>query len=97
MWWFLSFADGRLPKGTQFLGGVLIEAEDFTAAVQKTHFLGINPGGEVLGQGPAITIDAVGDAVYKKYSNRLLTREECNEWDDAANGHVKNVQLMPRA
>lgn len=97
MFWFLSFADGRRPKGTQFLGGAIVEAQDFMAAIKKTHALGINPGGEVQGTGPSITVDSVGEELNKKYSNRLLTREECVEWDEAADGHVKNVQLMSRA
>lgn len=50
MW--LSFADGDLPKGKQFLGGVLVEADDLIEAVVRSHALGINPGGEVLGWGP---------------------------------------------
>lgn len=48
MFW-LSFADGNLPKGTQFLGACIVCADTFLDAVSKAHRLGINPGGEVIG------------------------------------------------
>jgi hypothetical protein len=42
--WYLSFS---LPG--RFLGGIVIEAEDFTDALAETYRLRINPGGEVMG------------------------------------------------
>lgn len=39
-WWFMSFADPTRPKGTQFLGGLLLEAEDFHDALIRSHHLG---------------------------------------------------------
>lgn len=51
---WLSFADGSLPKGHQFLGACIVEVKQFDdprdtlkAAIRKAHVLGINPGGEV--------------------------------------------------
>ena len=43
--WWLSFADGDLPKGQQFLGVCLVWAPAFPLAVMAAHVLGINPGG----------------------------------------------------
>lgn len=48
MFW-LSFADPNLPAGSQFLGVVIVPLDDFELAVAWTHFLGLNPGGEVMG------------------------------------------------
>jgi len=48
MYW-LSFADPELPKGSQFLGVVIVRSNDFITAVAYTHAKGINPGGEVRG------------------------------------------------
>ena len=44
--WYLSFAD---DDSGGFLGAVIIKARSFLEAVDKTHMLGINPGGEVVG------------------------------------------------
>lgn len=42
--WYLSFAgDDR------WLGCIHTEAPTFIEAVERTHLLGINPGGEVMG------------------------------------------------
>lgn len=55
-WVWLSFADGDLPAGSQFLGVCLVLAYGIIGAVMEAHRLGINPGGEVagwlLGPGP---------------------------------------------
>lgn len=40
---YISFA---LPR--KFLGACVVEAEDPSAAIIKTHALGINPGGEAM-------------------------------------------------
>lgn len=45
-WWYFSFVDAKLPKGTQFLGACIVQAKTFTEALDKTWILGINPGGE---------------------------------------------------
>lgn len=69
-WWWLSFADPNRPRGTQFLGVIVIEAAGFIDAVDKTHAANINPGGEVRGE-PVEVHD-----IPEQYRNRLLTREE---------------------
>ncbi len=78
-WHWLSFADSALPKGTQFLGAVLVKAPDFITAVMQTHALGLNPGGEVQG----IEGDNLSDEMLEPWANRLLTRTECEAFDRA--------------
>lgn len=73
-WHYLSFADGSLPEGTQFLGAVIVEAEDFGAAVAKAHALKINPGGEVMGFTGVPT-------PLEGYANRLLSKTDLIEMD----------------
>lgn len=48
-WWWISFADGDLPVGSQFLGVALVQAHGFGLAMLRTHTLKINPGGSVHG------------------------------------------------
>lgn len=77
-WHWLSFADGNLPKGSQFLGAALVRAPNFIAAVMEAHRLGINPGGEVQGtEAPECFSPRPG------WCNRLLSRKECAEFDAA--------------
>ena len=77
--WFLSFADGNLPQGSQFLGGAIVRASHMIEAVRVAHILGINPGGEVQGiQVPSKLVSRIKG----KWIERLLTREECEEWDE---------------
>lgn len=75
MYW-LSFADPTLPKGSQFLGAVIVEATSLIAAVQEAHRRGINPGGEVAGHPILIEVQPKIGASWK---GRLLTRDETRE------------------
>ena len=53
--YFLSFCDGRRPKGEQFLGACVVDVEALglderewmQAAVEVSHKIKCNPGGEV--------------------------------------------------
>lgn len=84
-WYYLSFADGGRPKGTQFLGGcyvrVPVDAESMASreqlwrTLQESHRLGINPGGEVRALGP-IPDEEIAEKVQPVDLRRLLTREE---------------------
>jgi hypothetical protein len=80
MWHWLSFADKRLPKGSQFMGVALIEASHFVAAVTKAHILGINPGGSVMGQ----EADPGHGPPPERFRDRLLSLAEikvcAKEW-----------------
>ncbi len=69
---WLSFADGTLPTGTQFLGVVIIRGTEFVEAVKSAHRLGINPGGEVK----CTEIEA---DIPPEYMDRLLSRESLAE------------------
>jgi hypothetical protein len=75
-WWWLSFADAGLPKGSQFLGCCIVEGYGIITAVQRAHELGIDPGGGVMG------IDIPNDLLHQfpeSYRDRLLTRQETEE------------------
>lgn len=71
-WYWLSFADGSRPAGEQFLGVVIVRAKGFALAHQQVGLLGISPGGEVLGGPGGPWIEPPPE-----YTNRLLTRREC--------------------
>ena len=73
-WFFMSFADGSLPAGTQFLGGCFVQAGSLPAAITLSHALGINPGGEVRVM--ELPEDAVEDHVPERDRYRLLSRQE---------------------
>lgn len=73
---WLSFADGALPEGTQFLGVVIVRAPNFIMAVQLAHLMKINPGGEV--KGLPIPNDM---KIHPTWVNVLLTRAECERFD----------------
>lgn len=45
--YWLSFCDADKPKGSQFLGVVLVDAESLEDAVRACWKAGCNPGGEV--------------------------------------------------
>lgn len=75
-WWWLSFCDADLPKGSQFLGAVLIKASDIADAASKAWLMGINPGGEVQGMpAPSTFVPLQG------WEGRLLSRADCEEFD----------------
>ena len=70
--WYLSFA-----TEDEFLGAVIVDADNVIDATIKAHTLGINPGGEVLGYN--ITNAPVD---VSKYMDRLLTLEEAEDMLD---------------
>jgi hypothetical protein len=47
--WWLSFCDPAKPKGEQFLGVALVEADDLPSATRRAWREGCNPGGEIAG------------------------------------------------
>lgn len=73
-WWWLSFADADLPKGSQFLGAAIVRAPGFAHAIAKTHALGINPGGEVQCVQYPPDVEPQPEHV-----DRLLSRREIEE------------------
>jgi len=75
-WWWLSFAEDAPQNGRGFLGACLVRGHGLVGATCAAHALGINPGGEVCGV-------EVPDSFSVKsgWAQRLLTREECVEFD----------------
>lgn len=71
---YMSFADGERPRGSQFLGGLLIPAKTFTGALRASHDTGVNPGGEVR-------VLLVTKTIDPKWIGRLLTKAEIDEMD----------------
>lgn len=76
-WWWLSFADPSLPTGSQFLGACIVRGSNIVMAALEAHRLKISPGGQVLG----ISFAEHGKTPAAGYTNRLLTRAECEEFD----------------
>ena len=74
--WWMSFADPGLPEGSQFLGVVILEAEDIRDAVTRSHRLGVNPGGE-------IQILPVPGWIPPGWRDRLLSGEEAMAADES--------------
>ena len=71
-WWWISFADGDLPKGQQFLGVAIVQGFGFGSATMAAHRLGINPGGEAQG----LPFPEWTGEPPAEYQNRLLQRDE---------------------
>lgn len=71
--WYLSFAEPH-----KFLGSVYVEARGYTSALQRTHRLGINPGGQVLHIPVPPEIAAI---IPEERRNRLLSRAELEIMD----------------
>lgn len=73
-WWWLSFADD-----TGFRGGVMTRARGVVSAIQKTHRLGINPGGEVAST--QLPDEAIQDAPFNPadFADQLLSKTDIDE------------------
>lgn len=80
-WFWLSFADGKRPKGQQWLGASVVQGVDFPTAVVESHAQGCNPGGEVQG-----TEFRLGFEPPAEFTNRLLTMNEARAFDRAIGG-----------
>src|SRR5260221_7432566 len=84
---WISFADADLPKGTQFLGAVVVEACCPLSAVQNSHDLGLNPGGEAC-------LVKIPDEYVRpdaKWINRLLSRADVAEFDEEWKPHGEEI------
>lgn len=72
-WWYLSFAD------EVFRGACVVQADDLIPAVQLSHRLGCNPGGQVMG----VPIPE-GFLPGPEYRNRLLAKADVMAfWPDS--------------
>jgi len=72
MIFWLSFCDPERPKGTQFLGASLVEADDLEQAIRTAHRVGANPGGEVM----SMEVPQRTWGGCRPHLNRLMQREE---------------------
>jgi hypothetical protein len=73
-WWYFSFCDPGRPRGKQFVGALVVKASGYISAIEGTHLLGLNPGGEVSG----LEIPYEDDEA-EPWAYRLLTREEVKQ------------------
>lgn len=88
----MSFADGTLPRGSQFLGACIVSGETVLHAIGISFDLGINPGGEVK----AIeVVPSVLRFVDDKWRNRLLNREECRLFDEEVGARQEAANCPP--
>ena len=78
-YWWMSFTDQYKPEGTQFLGALIIEADDECGALVKSHLLELNPGSEVL----AVKVpEQLKNRILDEWIDRkLISREECEIFD----------------
>lgn len=75
---WLSFADPNAPKGSQFLGALIVEGESFLDAVQNAHKLGCNPGGEAIG---AAFFPETAQVIPPAWKGRLLSKADAERFD----------------
>ncbi len=77
-YYWLSFTDPERPEGQRFLGGCIVEAENFLAATTRAWKLGISPGvegSEVAG----IAIAPEYEANIGRFGvDRLISKAELN-------------------
>lgn len=75
---WLSFADGKRPRGSQFLGALIAPQDDILCAVQWAWETGLNPSGEVMSN----RIDPyVAEHIPEKYKGRLLNKDDIRQFD----------------
>lgn len=68
--WWISFCDGSKPKGTQFLGVVIVRAKGFAGAIKRAWDIGINPGGEAQGY------ETDPSGIAPEHMDRLLSKSD---------------------
>ena len=81
--WWLSFCDGSLPEGAQFLGACIVRAVTMKGAIRAAWDNNCNPGGEVMGR--AIDL-ATAAKVAPQWIDRLLTKAEVALFDAEIGG-----------
>ena len=78
-WWWLSFAEPFLEKGSQFLGVLIISVPAGSDPVTESHMRKLNPGGQVAMQ--EIPLSEIGH-VPEGMRNKLLSRSEAESLND---------------
>ena len=77
-YFYMSFCDPDKPKGSKFLGALVIQGSDFDQALKKSWRLDLNPGGEIMFFEVPKSFE---HRVTPDLVNRLLTKEEVEEID----------------
>jgi hypothetical protein len=86
-WFYLSFADSRLPNGEQWLGAAIVQADDVSGAMTEAWRRGINPGGEIV----AVEVEHMPPA---RFLNRLMiSKAELRDMGEAAAGDPRLINL----
>jgi hypothetical protein len=73
-YWWLSFIDPDRPQGDRFLAVSIVQAATGVGSVSRAWALGINPGGEVLWEGPLLA-EAWDQAFRDEWCERLLDKD----------------------
>lgn len=81
-YYWMSFVDADRPKvegEDRFLGALIIRAADAYEATFRSHFLKLNPGGEVM-------MFCIPHQFHERIppdwiETRLITRKECEEFE----------------
>lgn len=84
-WWFIAFQDEK-----RALGYTVVHADDAEAAWNKTHELGVNPGGQVF---IYCIVDPTNDPYASQLINKLIPPDQYNEILEAS-GHP-NGKMSP--
>lgn len=82
--WYLSFAGAE-----GWRGAAIIRAHDFFGAVQVSHALGLNPGGEVWGA------EAPYGKVPDAFVERMLSKGDLRTLDRVNGGRGKLRKAVP--
>jgi hypothetical protein len=74
--YYLSFCDTALPKGSQFLGATVVEADDEYGVAGAARALGRNPGGEIAMVELPFSSRDESPEQGRKYFDRFIPRDE---------------------
>lgn len=67
---WMSFCDPERPKGSQFIGVIIMREKGIAHAINRTWAMGINPGGEVM------SYETDDSDILPEHFNKLLTKDE---------------------
>ncbi len=70
---WMSFCDTDKPKDSQFLGVIITKALGLAHAVDKTHAMGINPGGEIK------SCEIEANEIKPEHFDRLLSKQDLKD------------------
>lgn len=84
---WMSFCDGSRPKGSQFLGACVVDANSMEGAIRAAWSAGCNPGGEVV----AFVIKPVEGLPV----GRLMNKVDATAWGEKI--EPADVQLPARS